>query len=306
MPTCTCSAHSGVRRMRPRDQPVEPAIALLLDELHVAVRGRRVQADRHQLRPRLRGRRRGHLPALLQPRARIGRVAADRGAQLDLRRVRLVVGQRLGQVDLRQHPLGHVGEAVIARVDQQDLLLDAEAQWVGGSECGRHRQRNLLRRARSAPRFARTRAPPQGRSRSRRSRCRRRPRRTRTPRGPRGASVPMRRPPSVVVMPATTSTTVAAPRRSTGAPAPRAASIISRDRAVAHTPLEIIVGDLVPGARARLAGGPLHDVDLRPRGGRVAARRARCAPWRASRRAARARRSRSSPTRAGGAGMLRP
>ena len=127
MPTCTCSAHSGVRRMRPRDQPVEPAIALLLDELHVAVRGRRVQADRHQLRPHLRGRRRGHLPALLQLRARLGRVAADRGAQLHLRRVCLVVGQRLGQVDLRQHPLGHVGEAVIARVDQQHLLLDAEA-----------------------------------------------------------------------------------------------------------------------------------------------------------------------------------
>ena len=92
-------------------------------------------------------------------------------------------------------------------------------------------------------------------------------------------------------MPATTSIAVAPSRRSPGAPAARPASIISPTVRSRTRISRCASGDLVPRARAGLARGPLHDVDLRPGARLVHVAGAGCAPSRASRTAARAARS---------------
>ncbi len=77
----------------------------------------------------------------------------------------------------------------IARIDQQQLLLHAEGERVGGSEGVLHGRGTYCAERGVARRSARTRARRQGRSRSRRSRCRRRRRPPRTRRGATRASL---------------------------------------------------------------------------------------------------------------------
>ena len=266
---------------------VEPAVALLVGELHVALARRRVQADRHQRRPgRPRGRPR-HVERARRLAARCGRPAC--AARPRTRTPRGRPASRAG----RPRPAPRSATLASRWSPGSTSSSSSSMPRVSGSEDPKRatRSRNLLRQSADAPRFARTRAPLQGRSRSRRSRCRRRPRRPRTPRGDRGASVSMRRPPSVVVMPATTSIAVAPSRRSTGAPAASAGLDHLADRAVAH-------------AHRRDPRRPPRTRRARRAGARSTARRrsptrcaariarpARCAPSRASRRAARGARS---------------
>ena len=138
---------------------------------------------------------------------------------------------------------------------------------VGGSEGVLHRAAATYCAERGvARRSARTRAPPQGRSRSRRSRCRPRPRPHANTPGAARASLSMRRPPSVVVI-AGHDLDRPSRRRAARPARPRAARGLDHlaDRAVAHAVArDRSSAHLVPGARARLARGPLHDVDLRP------------------------------------------
>ena len=100
----------GVRRIRPRIVAATLAIAVRVDERahHRGVRVK-VQTDRHQRRPTRP--RPGHRPRpAAAPRAASPAVRPIEVRSSISEGERLVVGQRLGQVDLGQHPLGHVRE----------------------------------------------------------------------------------------------------------------------------------------------------------------------------------------------------
>jgi hypothetical protein len=89
-----------------------------------------MQADAHQRRARGTGR----CTVLGELGGRCAGVRLGGRAQLDLGEERLVVGTALGQVDRRQDPVRDVCELQRGRVDEQQLLLDSDAERLTGPE----------------------------------------------------------------------------------------------------------------------------------------------------------------------------
>ena len=61
---------------------------------------------------------------------------AGLGANLDLRQEGLVVGPLAGQLDSRENPIRHMREGEALAVDQQQLLLDPDAEGRPAAEAG--------------------------------------------------------------------------------------------------------------------------------------------------------------------------
>ena len=131
----------------PLERVADRAVALALDVRRLAERAGRVDARADERRA---GGARGIAQAPDRARA-LARGRHHRRRQLDHRGVEVglqrAVATRIGR---RQHVVEHRGEHVLGRVDEQELLLDAEREWRRAAEPVLGRQRGKRPRASDA------------------------------------------------------------------------------------------------------------------------------------------------------------
>ena len=276
MPTWTCSAHSGVRRTRPAHRLAHEPVALGVDQRRVAEAAgrdarRRPSASR---RRRARATRAAPPTALRASSAVSGRAASAARSRPRTPRAR----RRRSAPPSPRAPRPATGAS--RRVSGRPAAAPPRRRRVNGSRAAERvlhgrASPDAQRRVRGDPPEHERRGEPARVAAGRDAAgvgARRRRRRARPARGRRS-----RRPPSVVVIAGDDldhdlARRAARPARRHALAPPRSCRATVRSRTRSPSAL---VGHRVPGARPRLARGPLHDVDLRPGARPDSSRRAR-------------------------------